>query len=144
MALKIRGYASIFRNVDQVGEIVDPGAFSDWIAENPTKSLPIFWAHDHIWDPAARPIGKTTKLRQDSKGLYYEAELADTAKAEEIQQLIKNGAATDASFAFRVNDQYQLDEVWHLSSLDPTEITVCTWGANPEAYTETIPEGDEG
>lgn len=148
MALRVRGYAAVFGNKDACGEIIDAGAFSAWLAENPDTDLPIFWEHDHIWaweDPA-RPIGKTTKLRQDKKGLYFEGELADTDKAAEIATLLEQGALTNASFAFRVIDRYQEDEVWHLSVLDPREISPVNWGANSEAYIEVIPqqESDDG
>jgi HK97 family phage prohead protease len=141
-ALRVRGYAAVFGNVDSYGEIIDTGAFSDWLDGNPNTSLPIFWEHDHIWswsDPA-RPIGATTTIRQDKKGLYFEGELADTDKAAEIGVLLEQGAIRGASFAFRVVDQYQEDEVWHLSALTPKEISPVNWGANSEAYIEVIPQ----
>ena len=141
MALRVRGYASIFGNVDSYGEVVDAGAFSDWLAENPDTSLPLFWEHDHVFafENPALPIGKTTMIRQDAKGLYYEAELADTDKAREVAALIEQGAIKNASFAFSVVDQYQEDEVWHLSALTPKEISPVNWGANDQAYIEVIP-----
>jgi len=141
-ALRVRGYAAVFGNVDSYGEIIDAGAFSDWLSENPDTQVPIFWEHDHIWsweDPA-RPIGVTTMLRQDAKGLYYEGELAETEKAAEIGVLLEQGALKGASFAFKVTDEYQEDEVWHLSGLTLKEVSPVNWGANSEAYIEVIPQ----
>jgi HK97 family phage prohead protease len=139
--LKVRGYASVFGNVDSYGEIVDKGAFTDFIKANPNVEIPIFWEHDHIWswgDPA-RPVGKTTLLREDDYGLYFEGELADTDKATEIATLIEQGAVRNASFAFKVTDEYLEDEVRHLSGLGLKEISPVNWGANDQAYIEPIP-----
>jgi hypothetical protein len=141
MPLLVRGYASIFGNVDSYNEVVDAGAFSDWLAENPDKEVPLFWEHDHVgWGDPATPIGKTTMIRQDAKGLYFEGELADTPKADEVATLLEQGAITGASFAFRITDRYQEDDVWHLSGLSLKEISPVNWGANPEAYIEPIPQ----
>ncbi len=148
--MKVRGYAAVFGNLDAHDEIIDEGAFSDWIAENPSKSVPVFWQHDHVGGLFSgsheRPIGVTTLLRQNAKGLYFEAELADTEKAREIGTLLQAGAIKGASFAFGVRDQYEQDEVWHLKSLNLKEISAVNWGANPEAYIEIIPQeqSDEG
>lgn len=138
--LRVRGYASVFGNIDAYGEVVDAGAFSRWISENPSKSVPLYWQHSYAFDWTAKPIGKTTMIRQDSYGLYFEGEIADTAEGLEIQELLKSGAITNASFGFKTIDQYQKDEVWHLSDLDLTEIAPVRWGANDSAYIEAIPE----
>lgn len=146
MGLKVRGYAAVFGNVDSYGEIIDKGAFSSWIKANPTVAVPIFWEHDHIWswDDPARPIGSTTYLLEDDHGLYFEGELADTPKAEEIATLMEQGAVRNASFAFRVTDEYKEDDIRHLSGLSLKEISPVNWGANDQAYIEPIPqESDE-
>jgi HK97 family phage prohead protease len=140
--LRVRGYASVYGNVDSYGEVVDRGAFSNWIKDNPNTSVAIFWQHSHRWNPLSKPIGKTTKLKQDRKGLYFEGEILDTLEGLEIQELLKGGAIRAASFGFTVRDQYQKKEIWHLSDLELKEITAANWGANPKAYIEAIPEED--
>jgi HK97 family phage prohead protease len=137
--LRVRGYASIFGNVDEYGEVVDKGAFSDWLAKNPDTQLPLFWNHAHVWDPTAKPIGVTTKLKQTARGLYFEGVVEDTPEGLEMQTLINGGAVSAASFAFSVKDRYQKKDIWHLSVLEPKEITAANWGANPRAYIEAIP-----
>lgn len=141
--LKVRGYASVFGNVDLAGEVVDRGAFTDWLKANPDTQLQIFWNHAHVWDFLAKPIGVTTKLKQDRTGLYFEGEIADTPEGLEVQELIKQGAIHAASFAFKINDRYQKKDVWHLKTLEPREITAASWGANPKAYIEPIPGQEE-
>ena len=140
MALKVRGYAAVFGNVDKAGEVIDRGAFSDWLKANPDTSLPIFWNHKHVWDPMAKPVGVTTKLHQDRKGLYFEGEIADTLEGLDVQELIKKGAVKAASFAFHTKDHYRKKDTKHLAVLVPEEITAANWGANPRAYIEAIPE----
>lgn len=139
MPLLVRGLASVFGNVDDYGEVVDKGAFSDWLAKNPDTQLPLFWNHAHVWDPLALPVGATTKIKQTAKGLYYEGVIEDTSEGLELQTLIKSGAINAASFAFTVKDRYQKKDIWHLSVLEPKEITAANWGANPKAYIEPIP-----
>lgn len=141
--LKVRGYASVFGNVDSYGEVVDAGAFSDWLADNPDTKLPLFWNHAHIWDALAKPIGYTTALRQDETGLYFEAEILDTADGAEVQEMVRSAGRVAASFAFSVRDQYQEDDVWHLSVLEPKEVTATNWGANPKAYVEAVEADNE-
>lgn len=139
MGLKVRGYAAIFGNKDLTGEVLVRGAFTDWIAANPDTDLPIYWNHDHVWSNEM-PIGVTTALKQDRKGLYFEGVIADTAKGLEVQELLKAGAIKPASFGFRVNDREQKKGVWHLKSVDPREISPVNWGANPLAYIEVVPD----
>ncbi len=140
--LKVRGYAAVFGNLDSDNEITDAGAFADWIKANPNAEIPLFWHHDHgrSWNDPARPVGKTTMLREDDHGLYFEGELADTVKAAEIGALISQGAIRNASFAFRVTDEYREDDVRHLSGLTLNEISPVNWGANDQAYIEPIPQ----
>jgi len=134
--LKVRGYASVFGNVDSYGEVVDAGAFSDWLADNPDTKLPLFWNHAHIWDALAKPIGYTTALRQDMKGLYFEADILDTKEGVEVQQIIRAAGRVASSFAYKTKSEYPEDDVWHLSVLEPKEVTATNWGANPKAYVE--------
>lgn len=139
MPIKVRGYASVFRNVDLSGEVIAPGAFSAWIAANPTKSLRIFWNHAHIYNANAKPIGITTKLKQDRKGLYFEGELHETAEGLEVAELLKAGPM-EASFAFHVTDDEIKKSVRHIKSVNPFEITAANWGVNPKAYIEAVPQ----
>jgi len=140
MALKVRGYAAVFGNKDRDGEIVVKGAFSNWIAENPTTPVKLYWMHSHKFNPLAKPIGVTTKIKQDAKGLYVEAEILDTPEGLEVQELMKHGALREASFGYNTKDRYQKNNVWHLSDLDLMEVTIANWGANNKAYFEAIPE----
>lgn len=143
MAIKVRGYASIFGVKDLDGEVVDRGAFSDWIANNPDTSLGIYWNHSHLYDYRAKPIGHTTKIKQDRTGLYFEGELNETAEGIEVAELLK-GRRMEASFAFKAHDHEVIKETRHYKSVSPYEVTAANFGANPKAYIEAIPESTIG
>jgi HK97 family phage prohead protease len=138
--MRVRGYAAVFGNVDSDGEVVDRGAFSGWLKANPDTPVQIYWMHSHKYNPMAKPIGVTTRLKQDRKGLYFEGEIAATDEGREVAELMKSGAISGASFGFRVKDKYQKKEVWHLSDLELLEISAANWGANPKAHIEAMQE----
>ena len=118
---------------------MSPGAFSQWIAENPAKSLNIFWNHGHLYDPKAKPIGITTRLKQDRNGLYFEGELNDTAEGLDVQKALMLGRL-EASFAFKTNADEIKKNIRHLKSVSPFEITAVSFGVNPLAYMEAVPQ----
>ncbi len=117
---------------------MSPGAFSQWIAENPAKSLNLFWNHGHLYDPKAKPIGITTRLKQDRNGLYFEGELNDTAEGLDVQKALMLGRL-EASLAFETNADEIKKNIRHLKSVSPFEITAVSFGVNPLAYMEAVP-----
>jgi len=141
--MRVRGYASVFGNQDLSSEVIDRGAFSDWIAKNPDKQLPIFFNHSHIYNPDSLPIGVTTMLRQDRRGLYFEGELNDTTQANEVKSVLATSGRMEASFAFYVDTDEVKKSVRHLKAVSPFEITAANWGVNPKAYIEAVPELEE-
>ena len=141
--LKVRGYASVFGNVDSTGEVVDRGAFSDWIAKHAEEAVGLYWGHGPRFNPLAKPVGHTTSIRQDKKGLYYEGMILDTPEGLEVQEIVGKRGAMPASFAYGIVDQYQKGEIWHLSRLDLLEISAVNWGANEKAYIEAVVDASE-
>lgn len=146
MKAKLRGYASVFGNRDLKGTVIDRGAFSKWLGRNARTSLSLYWNHEYMeffGGMGKMPIGATTTLRQNARGLYYEAELLSDARTDLLVQLLGIKGRTGASFAFRNPGKYLKDEVWHLNEVSPLEITVTDFPANPRAYTELLAV-DEG
>lgn len=134
----VEGYASVFGNVDSYYEIVEKGAFTEFLAQYPkdpktgVSRFPKFiWAHD--W---SRPLGPTLEAREDEIGLYVRGELLkDVQDAKEAYALIKSGAMTDLSFGFRVreSDMNHDTGVLHLKKIDIYEWSPVLVGANPKA-----------
>lgn len=141
--LKVRGYAAWFGNLDKDNEVLVKGAFSPWLARNPTTSVKIFWVHGHRFNPMKMPVGVSTLLRQDAKGLYFEGEILDTIEGFDLQKLVRGGAVREASFGFRTRNRYQKKGIWHLAETDLLEISAANWGVNDRAYIEPIPGQEE-
>lgn len=145
MVLKIRGYFSVFGQLDRADTIVDRGAFSRFIAENTGVQLPIYYAHD--WTGGfcgdgkqRRPVGVTTAIDQDAFGAYFEGDILDTDKGGEVATLILGGAVRQVSFGYYIHGREEIDDVWHLNDLEPFEVTVTAiHAAQPLAYVEPIP-----
>lgn len=132
----IEGYASVFGNVDSYYEVVDPGAFTDFLRSYFPRYPKLIWAHN--WED---PIGITLEAREDERGLFVRGELtAGVQRAEEAYKLIKAGAITDLSFGFRV-DQDMIDQntgVRHLTKISIYEWSPVLVGANGEALITAV------
>ena len=63
---RIRGYASVFGEVDRVGDRVRKGAF----AGSAKKNIPMFYKHF-----GGMEIGKWQRIEEDDVGLYVEGEI---------------------------------------------------------------------
>lgn len=134
----IEGYASVFGNIDSHYEVVDKGAFLEFLAAyppDPKTGVPRFpkFVADHDW---ARPLGPTLEAREDEIGLYVRGELLkDVQDAREKYALIKSGAQTDLSFGFRVREDWIDPDtgVRHLKKIDIYEWSPVLVGSNPKA-----------
>lgn len=127
----VEGYASVFGNVDSYGEIVERGAFTDWLKENMPRYPKMVWGHD--W---AMPLGPTLEAFEDDYGLFVRGELLpEVQKAVEAHALIKSGAITDLSFGFAVQqDEYDPKTgIRHLRKLAIYEWSPVLVGANNQA-----------
>ncbi len=139
MAFEIKGFASIFGNVDLEGDVILPGAFSKSLERiGPSMKVPLFWEHDHK-NPFADgiPIGHTTHLEETEKGLFFRAVVIPTSKGKDISLLVDAGSLDEASFAYHILDKEFLDDGTRaLKTLDIVEVTIATWGVNPETVVE--------
>ena len=62
----VEGYASKFGNVDQVGDVVEKGAFTKSIQQGANR-VRFLWQHNK-----QEPIGVIQEIREDDHGLYIE------------------------------------------------------------------------
>jgi len=124
-------YVSVFGNADSYGEVVDKGAFKDFLAENFPRYPKGVWSHD--WD---QPISKTLEAREDEFGLYIKAKLVlEVQRAAECYALMKAEVITDFSFGYGVDEDYQdgTDGLRHLKKLSIYEYSPVLVGANRRA-----------
>ena len=93
-----KGYASTFGNVDEVGDIIEAGAFSKSIQERGpegTKQIKVLWQHNE-------PLGMPTVMMEDSKGLYVEGKISKTRLGDEALELMRDGVVDRMSIGFSI------------------------------------------
>jgi len=136
----VTGYASIFGNKDLDDDIILPGAFAKSINENGPQgknTILFLWQHN-----PGKVLAKPSILKEDSKGLYYEATITSGATfAEDALKLIAGGLVEENSIGFQTvksviqQPDAQDWETWYreLIELNLYEHSAVTWGANPQA-----------
>ena len=99
--MRMAGYAAVFNEASvplPFIEKIAPGAFRKTLSETPDVRLLV----NHEGLPMARTKNGTMRLSEDDKGLYFEAELANTQEARDLYTLVERGDVDQMSFAFRV------------------------------------------
>ena len=92
------GYASVFGNVDQGGDVVVKGAFKRTLEAHQSR-IKMLWNHDY----KSPPIGIST-VKEDEHGLLNNGKLfyKDMERARDVYTGIKNGAIDAMSFMYDV------------------------------------------
>lgn len=129
------GYASVFGNVDDCGDIVEKGAFAKTIVEDFAR-IKILSQHDQC----ELPIGKPLELREDDKGLYIRGKISNTQKGRDIQTLLRDGVLNELSIGYDAVD-YVIDEsthIRHLKQIKLWEVSIVTWAMNDQATIDDV------
>lgn len=127
-------YASTY-DVDRVGDIVKPGAFTKTLAEWAAKgdSIPLLWSH-RMDDPDYN-LGHVVKAEERDAGLWINGALDLThAKAMQVYKLLKGRRVGNLSFAYDTLDQAPImhggKSVNELRELKLYEVSLTPIGAN--------------
>ena len=99
--MRLRGYAAVFNDASvplPFKETIAPGAFRKTLSETPDVRLLI----NHEGLPLARTKNGTLTLSEDDRGLFMDAEIADTNEGRDLYKLVERGDVDQMSFAFRV------------------------------------------
>lgn len=133
---KVSGYAAVFGNKDKAGDILIKGCFAKSIAERGPESS----ANDkiiHLWmHDMKEPVGKITVLREDDKGLYFEAEISKIPQGDRYIEQLKDGTLNQFSIGYKyVWDKIEYDEerdAFIVKEVVLYEISVVSIGCNGE------------
>jgi HK97 family phage prohead protease len=128
------GYASVFGVQDSDGDVIVKGAFSNTLASG--KKPKMLWQHD-----AKEIIGKWTELSEDDNGLWVKGSLImDTQRGREAYAQLKAGVLHAMSVGFNIlgAGQGQSTRGRVIDEVDLWEISLVTWGANPEALITNV------
>ena len=134
--LYIEGYGARYGNVDSYADIIEPGAFAEFLASDDAKRAVLCWQHDFT-----QPIGAFTELSEDESGLRFKAVIANTQQGRDAAELIESGVLSEFSIGYGVvKADYPTDHPLGakrlLKQLYLYEISLVTRAANPEATLE--------
>lgn len=107
----ISGYAATFNNIDDARDMIIKGAFAKSIAERgpdsaTNRKVIMLWQHD-----MDNPLGRITVLREDEKGLYFEAEIDKIPEGDRALTQLQSGTLNQFSIGYKyVWDKMEYDE----------------------------------
>lgn len=138
------GYGAVFNNVDYYGDMIEPGAFADALADVKKSGFwpPMLLQHGD-WDTGAEnlsPIGLWTELSENDIGLKVAGKLADTPRGRESYALLKmtpRPAISGLSIGYVPKEWEPRSKPEEprrrLKKVDLIEVSLVTFPANPEA-----------
>jgi HK97 family phage prohead protease len=138
----IKGYGSVYGNLDLKGDVMQPGVFTKSLAawKDKGKLPPMLWQHQ-----SANPVGPYTTMREDNKGLYTEGQLLikDVPQAKIAHALLKSGAISGQSVGYNTKDEDYDPKggIWNVKEADLWECSVVTFPANTEALIDEVKSG---
>jgi HK97 family phage prohead protease len=97
----LEGYASVFGNVDEVGDVVMPGAFKRTIDHWRKSAQPMPLIADHKMSTDG-VIGSISDLQEDTRGLRFKARFSRSDKAQQVRTDILDGHIRGTSFTYEV------------------------------------------
>jgi HK97 family phage prohead protease len=118
------GLASTYNNVDELGDVVEPGAFTKTLAGS--KERPLLWNHRD-------PIGMV-QLTDSPGGLLVQAKLSLAVRqAAEAYTLLKDNIVRGLSIGYETIRSDFVGPVRHLRELKLWEVSLVTLPANTQA-----------
>ena len=92
--MRFKGYGAVFGNIDKGGDMIEPGAFADFLADMRVgrQQWPAMLSQHGGMGMTAQditPVGLWISLAEDGRGLDAEGEFADTERGVELYKLAK-------------------------------------------------------
>tara|TARA_Y100001937_G_scaffold47403_1_gene66427 strand:- start:15 stop:725 length:711 start_codon:yes stop_codon:yes gene_type:complete len=124
----VKGYGSVFGNVDSDNDVIEKGAYARTIKNN-GKRVKYLYQHD-----ITKPIGKMRELYEDDKGLAFVAEVPKTTFGKEVLELMAFEVLDENSVGIMpVKKDFKEDGVRVISEAKLFEISAVTLASNEEA-----------
>lgn len=138
---RFSGYASVFGQLDQGGDIVMPGAFAETLRRRTPPRVRLLFQHD-----PKEPIGLWDEIVEDARGLRVSGQLLDAVpRAAHLKSLIAQGALDGLSIGFRAVRATRDRGTGHrrLWAVDLWEISIVTFPMMEAARIASAPDGRE-
>lgn len=137
--------ASVFGNVDHVGDRMLPGSFTKTLERWRAKGEPIPVILSHDWNDPMKYVGEADpqKVYETERGLVVEGKMhvgEGNPVADQVYRLMKGGLLKGWSFGYTVpaGGQKQNNGANEVSEVDLVEVGPTLKGANPEAQLSSI------
>jgi len=136
---EIEGHAAVFGNRDSYGDIIQPGAFARTLA-NDRGRVKVLWQHD-----PSNPIGRPVEMREDDRGLFVKARIADTTLGRDAMALFEAGVVDELSIGYdAVVEEWDNDRgVRLLREIKLWEFSPVTWAANELARITAVKQASD-
>lgn len=132
---EFEGYASVFGNVDLGGDVIERGAFKEFV-RNAAGKIKVLWQHRQD-----TPIG-VAEIKEDDRGLWFRGALVlEDPAARKAHAHMKAGSVDAMSIGYDVlpgGAEMLKSGVRALKALKLWEISVVTFGMNPLAGVTTV------
>jgi len=119
------GYASVFGEPDQGGDVVMPGAFKQSLDKPGRGDVRLLFQHD-----PKEPIGRILQVREDQTGLIVKGQLfGQVPRAKALIALVSGKGINGLSIGFRTLKARRDKRTGfrHLSQIDLWEISIVTF-----------------
>ena len=132
----ISGYAAVFNNKDKAGDILLKGCFAKSIQDRGPESqandkIIMLWQHDQH-----EPIGRISVLKEDDRGLYFEAVIDDVERGNQAIKQLESGTLNQFSIGYSyVWEKCEYDQerdAFIVKEVVLYEISVVSIGCNGE------------
>ena len=123
----VKGYGSVFGNMDSDGDVINKGAYKKTIEENGYR---VKYLYQHDMD---KPLGKMMNLQEDEKGLVFEAHIPKTRLGKDVIELMKSGVITENSVGIIPVKKEMVEGTRHINEVRLFEISAVTLAANDQA-----------
>ena len=120
----VKGYASMFNNIDSDNDIITKGAYSKTLQENSERIAFLYQHNMH------QPIGKPTSMKEDDNGLFVEAKISDSSLGKDVKTMISEGILKEFSVGFIPIKEEFVGGINHIKEI---KFSLVTLAANPMA-----------
>ena len=133
----IKGYASVFNNMDSDMDVIHKGAYTRSIKEwGPSGKDRIKLVAQHGIN---RPVARITEMKEDANGLYIEARFGSHQDGDDYYRMAKEGLINEFSVGFVPVQKEENDKGgYDITQIKLYEVSMVTIAANDEAVVTEV------